>query len=146
MTNNPLIKMELPTGTVLIECFPNLAPNHVAQIIKAANDEKYDNTPFHRVIDNFMAQGGNTNAHLPQLNAEFNQYPHVEGTCSMARTPDPNSASDQFFICFTDCRFLDQQYTVWGRVIYGMNHVHNIKRGEPPVEPTTIIKMREVTL
>ena len=144
MKNKPIIRMDLPAGMVLIECFPELAPKHVAQIMQAADDGKYDSTPFHRVIEGFMAQGGNTGAGLPQLMAEFNTYPHVEGTCSMARTPDPNSASDQFFICFTDCRFLDQQYTVWGRVIYGIEHVHAIQRGEPPNDPTKIIRMRTV--
>lgn len=146
MENNPILRMDVPTGMVLIECFPKLAPNHVAQIIKAADEGKYDGIPFHRVIEGFMAQGGATNAGMPGLNAEFNEYPHVEGTCSMARTPDPNSASDQFFICFTDCRFLDRQYTVWGKVIYGMQHVHAIKRGEPPVDPTAIVRMRSVDL
>ena len=137
--------MELPSGKVLIECFPNLAPNHVAQIIKNANDGLYDGTVFHRVIEGFMAQGGWTQKQLPQLTAEFNDYPHTEGVCSMARTNDPNSASDQFFICFGDCRFLDRNYTVWGKVIYGMQHVHTgIKRGEPPSDPTPIIRMRQI--
>lgn len=142
--NNPVIRMDLPDGMVLIECFPDLAPNHVAQILKIADDGVYDGTVFHRVIENFMAQGGWTKQQLPQLVAEFNDFPHVQGVCSMARTNDPNSASDQFFICFNDCRFLDGNYTVWGRVMYGMQHVHSIHRGEPPSDPTTIIKMRQV--
>jgi peptidylprolyl isomerase len=144
MNNNPVIRMDLPTGIVLIECFPHLAPNHVKQILEIANNGWYDGTVFHRVIEGFMAQGGWTRRQLPQLIAEFNDFPHVQGVCSMARTPDPNSASDQFFICFGDARFLDKQYTVWGRVMYGMEHVHSINRGEPPVEPTVIVKMREV--
>lgn len=145
MINNPVIRMDLPSGMVLIECFPDLAPNHVAQILKIADDGLYDGTVFHRVIEGFMAQGGWTQKQLPQLQAEFNNFPHVQGVCSMARTNDPNSASDQFFICFGDSRFLDGNYTVWGRVMYGMQHVHKgINRGEPPADPTKIIKMRQV--
>jgi peptidylprolyl isomerase len=146
MSNNPILSMTLLSGTVLIECFPDLAPNHVAQILDQANRGLYDGTIFHRVIEGFMAQGGWTHQQLPQLQAEFNSHPHIEGVCSMARTNDPNSASDQFFICFGDVRFLDNQYTVWGKVIYGMHHVHHgINKGEPPTEPTPILKMREVT-
>jgi len=136
--------MDLPHGMVLIECFPNLAPTHVAQIIKISNDGAYDGVPFHRVIDGFMAQGGATMKGYPQLQAEFNDAPHVEGMCSMARTPDPNSASDQFFICIANAKFLDRQYTVWGRVMYGIKHVHAIAKGEPPANPTPIVKMRSV--
>ena len=145
--NKPIIKMDLPSGTVLIECYPDKAPKHVAQILSQAEQGMYDGTVFHRVIQGFMAQGGWTQKSLPQLEAEFNDVPHVEGICSMARTNDPNSASDQFFICFGDARFLDNNYTVWGKVIYGMNHVHNgISKGEPPAEPTPIIRMRPVDL
>ena len=141
--NNPVLRMELPTGVVLIECFPNIAPKHVAQIIQLAESGYYDSTIFHRVIPGFMAQGGWTHKELPQLDAEFNDYPHTEGVCSMARTNDPNSASDQFFICFNDARFLDHNYSVWGKVIYGMDIVHNgIQKGEPPSEPTKIIQIR----
>jgi peptidylprolyl isomerase len=142
---NPLIKMDLPSGTVLIECLPDKAPNHVNQILKLSNDGLYDGTVFHRVIDNFMAQGGWTRKDPPVLQAEFNDLQHLPGVCSMARTNDPNSASDQFFICIADCRFLDRQYTVWGKVIYGMEHVYGgINRGEPPAEPTPIVRMRQV--
>jgi len=141
---NPILRMDLPTGMVLIECFPQWAHNHVAQIIAIADEGSYDGVPFHRVIEGFMAQGGGTGKQYPGLNAEFNTYPHVEGTCSMARTSDPNSGSDQFFICFNDARFLDQQYSVWGKVIYGMDHVHAITRGEPPADPTRIVRMRSV--
>jgi len=144
MADKPLLKMDLAHGTVLIECFPDLAPNHVAQISRQADQGLYDGTDFHRVIEGFMAQGGWTKQPLPQLQAEFNHHSHVEGVCSMARTNDPNSASDQFFICFRDAQFLDRQYTVWGRVIYGMDAVHAIQRGEPPATPTKILRMRSV--
>lgn len=144
--SNPVLKMHLPSGVVLIECFPDKAPTHVAQIISQAEQGLYDGTVFHRVIEGFMAQGGWTQKSLPQLTAEFNDVPHTEGICSMARTNDPNSASDQFFICFGDARFLDRQYTVWGKVIYGMEHVHSINRGEPPAEPTPIVRMRPTDL
>ena len=141
---NPILKLEMPTGTVFIECFPEIAPNHVAQILDFAEKGMYDGIPFHRVIEGFMAQGGWTQQALPQLLAEFNNYPHVEGTCSMARTNDPNSASDQFFICFANAQFLDRQYTAWGKVIYGMEHIHAINRGEPPQDPTKIVRMRQL--
>jgi len=140
--SNPILKLEMPTGVVFIECFPDLAPKHVAQIIDLAEKGMYDGIQFHRVIEGFMAQGGWTQQALPQLLAEFNDYPHVEGTCSMARTNDPNSASDQFFICFANAQFLDRQYTAWGKVIYGMEHIHAITRGEPPQDPTKIVRMR----
>ena len=144
--DNPILKVDLPTGIVLIECFPDLAPNHVKQILDQANRGLYDGIIFHRVIPGFMAQGGWTKLSLPQLQAEFNSYPHVEGTCSMARTNDPNSASDQFFICFGDCQFLDRNYTAWGKVIFGMSHIFQINAGEPPDDPTPIIKMRQIDI
>jgi peptidylprolyl isomerase len=143
---NPILKLEMPTGIVFIECFPDLAPKHVAQILDLAEKGMYDGIPFHRVIEGFMAQGGWTQQALPQLLAEFNDYPHVEGTCSMARTNDPNSASDQFFICFANAQFLDRQYTAWGKVIYGMEHIHAINRGEPPQDPTKIVRMRQLNV
>jgi len=146
MTDLPLLKMDLENGTVLIECYPHKAPNHVAQIIRQADQGLYDGTDFHRVIDGFMAQGGWTKQALPQLQAEFNDVPHTEGICSMARTNDPNSASDQFFICFGNANFLDRQYTVWGKVIYGMDKVHAITRGEPPLNPSKIVRMRTAYL
>jgi len=136
--------MDLPTGMVLIECFPEWAGQTVAQVIKIADDGAYDGTPFHRVIDGFMAQGGYTGKVYPGLPPEFNTHPHVEGVCSMARTDDPHSASDQFFICFRECSWLNMNYAVWGKVIYGMDNVHAITRGEPPAEPTRIIRMRSV--
>lgn len=146
---NPIIRLDIDsddgTGIVLIECYPHLAPNHVSAILGLANAGEYDGTDFHRVIPNFMAQGGWTRKQLPQLVAEFNDHPHTEGVCSMARTNDPNSASDQFFICFSNCQWLDRQYTVWGRVIYGMDVVHSrIAKGEPPAQPTRIARMRQV--
>lgn len=142
--SNPILRMDLPTGMVLMECFPDVAPNHVKQIIQIADDGSYDGIPFHRVIEGFMAQGGATTKEYPGLNAEFNDIPHLPGMCSMARTNDPNGASTQFFICIADARFLDKQYTVWGRVIYGMEHVYAIEKGEPPANPTAIVRMRSV--
>jgi len=143
--SNPMLQLDLPNGTVMIECYPDKAPKHVAQILDLANSGHYDGTVFHRVIPNFMAQGGWGQKQLPQLQAEFNDVPHTEGICSMARTNDPHSASDQFFICFTACPWLDGQYTVWGKVTSGMEHVHNgITKGEPPAEPTPIVRMRQV--
>lgn len=136
--------MDLPQGIVLIECFPEWAGRTVDQVIRIADEGGYDNTPFHRVIDKFMAQGGATGRNYPALPPEFNTHPHIEGVCSMARTNDVNSASDQFFICFNTCSWLDLQYTVWGKVIYGMDNVHQIVRGEPPANPTRIIRMRSV--
>jgi len=138
--------MDLPTGMVLIECFPEWAGQTVAQVIKIADEGAYDGTPFHRVIEGFMAQGGGTGKGYPALPPEFNTHPHVEGVCSMARTNDVNSASDQFFICFAKSAWLDMQYAVWGKVIYGMDHVHAINKGEPPAVPTQIIRMRSVDL
>jgi peptidylprolyl isomerase len=101
---------------------------------------------FHRVIPGFMAQGGDPTGRgsggskKPDLKAEFNPEPHKRGTCSMARTSDPNSANSQFFICFDDARFLDRQYTVWGEVVEGMEHVDALPKGEPPREPGKIVK------
>ena len=143
----PMIRMELSNGgTVMIECFPDLAPNHVAQIVKIADAGDYDGTAFHRVIPGFMAQGGFTNKPYSNIEAEFNSTPHVEGICSMARTNDPNSAVDQIFICFQACPWLDNQYTVWGKVTEGMEHVHAMNQGEPPMSPTTIVRMRSVNV
>jgi peptidylprolyl isomerase len=143
----PILRLDIPAGTILIECYPHLAPKHVEQILNFANQGLYDGTVFHRVIEGFMAQGGWTHQPLPTLEAEFNAHPHTEGVCSMARTPDPNSASEQFFICFQPCHFLDGQYTVWGKVIYGMHLVHTgIAKGEPPAEPTQILRIRQVDL
>jgi peptidylprolyl isomerase len=133
-------------GDVVIRLRPDLAPKHVAQISALAAEGFYDGVVFHRVIDGFMAQGGDPTgsgmggSHLPNIPAEFNAEPHVEGTCSMARSSNPDSANSQFFICFEDCGFLDRQYTVWGQVESGMEFVHALPKGEPPREPGKIVK------
>ncbi|WP_114391694.1 peptidylprolyl isomerase [Oleisolibacter albus] len=127
--------LDLPAGRVVIELRPDLAPKHVARIKELAREGFYDGLAFHRVIEGFMAQGGDprgdgTGGSGKKLPAEFSAEPHVRGTCSMARAMDPNSADSQFFICFADARFLDRQYTVWGKVVDGMEHVDAIKRGQ----------------
>ena len=133
-------------GDVVIKLRPDLAPGHVERIAGLARDGFYDGVVFHRVIPGFMAQGGDPTgtgtggSDLPDLKAEFNDEPHVRGTCSMARTANPNSANSQFFICFDDARFLDTQYTVWGNVESGMEHVDALPVGEPPREPGKIVK------
>jgi peptidylprolyl isomerase len=129
---------------VVITLRPDLAPNHVARIKELADEGFYDGVKFHRVIPGFMAQGGCPNgtgiggSAKPDLKQEFNSEPHVRGTCSMARTMDPNSANSQFFICFGDAEFLDGQYTVWGQVTSGMEHVDALPVGEPPANPGKI--------
>jgi peptidylprolyl isomerase len=133
-------------GDVVIKLRPDLAPGHVERITELAKDGFYDGMVFHRVIPGFMAQGGDptgtgmSGSDKPDLKAEFNAEPHVRGTCSMARTQVPDSANSQFFICFDDARFLDRQYTVWGNVISGMEHVDALPKGEPPREPGKIVK------
>lgn len=134
-------------GDVVIKLRPDLAPGHVERIVELANEGFYDGVPFHRVIPGFMAQGGDGGrgdgtggSSKPDLKAEFNAEPHVRGTCSMARTNQPNTANSQFFICFDDARFLDKQYTVWGQVESGMEHVDALPVGEPPRQPGTIVK------
>ena len=140
--------LKLKDGDVKIEMFPDVAPNHVKRITELANSGKYDNVVFHRVIDGFMAQTGDVKfgnseskdfdlrragmggSDLPDLNQEFNDVPHERGTLSMARSSDPNSANSQFFICFDQAPFLDRQYTVFGKVIEGMEFVDKIKRGD----------------
>jgi peptidylprolyl isomerase len=131
---------------VVIKLRPDLAPGHVERITTLAAQGFYDGVIFHRVIAGFMAQGGDPTgtgmggSDLPDLAAEFNDAPHVEGTCSMARAQNPNSANSQFFICIDDARFLDKQYTVWGQVESGMEHVHALPKGEPPRAPGKIVK------
>ena len=131
---------------VVIKLRPDLAPGHVARIVELASEGFYDGVVFHRVINGFMAQGGDPTgtgmggSDKPDLRAEFNAEPHVEGTCSMARASYEHSANSQFFICLDDARFLDKQYTVWGNVISGMEHVHAIPKGEPPRAPGKIVK------
>ncbi|MCL4673173.1 MAG: peptidylprolyl isomerase [Sphingomonadaceae bacterium] len=133
-------------GDVVIKLRPDLAPGHVERITELASEGFYDGVKFHRVIPGFMAQGGCPNgtgmggSSKPDLKAEFNAEPHVRGVCSMARTSVPDSANSQFFICFDDARFLDRQYTVWGVVESGMEHVDALPVGEPPRAPGVIVK------
>ena len=153
LTNNLIAKenimiLKLKDGDIKIELFEDVAPNHVKRIKQLAKDGKYDGVVFHRVIDGFMAQtgdvqfGNSTNdqfnlkragmggSDLPDLKEEFSDLPHERGTLSMARSQDPNSANSQFFICFKEASFLDRQYTVFGKVIEGMDLVDKIKRGD----------------
>ena len=131
---------------VVIKLRDDLAPNHVKQITDLAKEGFYDGVVFHRVIPGFMAQGGDptgtgtSGSKKPNLKQEFSAEPHVRGVCSMARTANPDSANSQFFICFDDARFLDGQYTVWGEVIEGMDHVDALPKGEPPRAPGKIVK------
>ena len=133
-------------GDVVIKLRPDLAPGHVARITELAKDGFYDGVVFHRVINGFMAQGGDPTgtggggSDKPDIKAEFNAEPHVRGVCSMARTSAPNSANSQFFICLDDARFLDNQYTVWGVVESGMDVVDALPKGEPPRNPGKIVK------
>ncbi|RYG10327.1 MAG: peptidylprolyl isomerase [Caulobacteraceae bacterium] len=142
---NTLI-LELSTGKVTIELRPDLAPGHVERIKELVREGFYNGVVFHRVIPNFMAQGGDPTgtgtggSKKPDLNAEFSQEPHVRGACSMARTNNPNSANSQFFICNADARFLDGQYTVWGQVVDGMEAVDLLAVGEPPRNPSQIVR------
>ena len=140
--------LKLKDGDVEIKLFPEAAPNHVERIKKLANNGSYDNVVFHRVIDGFMAQTGDVQygnssssefdlnragtggSNLPNLKQEFNNLPHDRGTLSMARSQDPNSANSQFFICFKPASFLDRQYTVFGKVLEGMELVDMIKKGD----------------
>ena len=140
--------LDTTKGRVVIAMRPDLAPGHVARIKELVREGFYDGIVFHRVIDGFMAQtgcpqgtgtGGSKYGNLP---AEFNAEPHVRGVCSMARSSNPNSANSQFFICFDDASFLDKQYTVWGKVIEGMENVDKINKGEPPKSPDKMITVR----
>jgi peptidylprolyl isomerase len=139
------INLETTQGKVVIETRPDLAPNHVARIKELVREGFYDGVVFHRVIEGFMAQTGcpqgtGTGGSGKKLKSEFNREPHVRGTVSMARAQDANSGDSQFFICFDDARFLDNQYTVWGKVTEGMENVDKIKRGEPVKNPDKIVK------
>ena len=142
------LKLTLETGEVTITLRPDLAPGHVARLVELADSGFYDGVAFHRVIPGFMAQGGCPNgtgsggSKLPDLKAEFSAEPHVKGTCSMARTSAPDSANSQFFICFDDASFLNKQYTVWGKVTAGMEHIDALPKGEPPRTPGKIVSMR----
>ena len=147
------LHLDLKSGPVVIELRPDLAPNHVQRITELANDGFYDGIVFHRVIPGFMAQTGDPTgtgtggSKKPNLKAEFSSEKHMRGTCAMARANDPNSANSQFFICFADAPWLDGQYTVWGKVTSGMEHVDAIKKGDSRSgtvagEPDKILKMR----
>jgi peptidylprolyl isomerase len=138
--------LTLDGGDVVIKLRPDLAPGHVERIKELVGEGFYDGVKFHRVIPGFMAQGGCPQgtgmggSSKPDLKAEFSDEPHVRGVCSMARTSYPHSANSQFFICFDDARFLDKQYTVWGEVESGMEHVDALPKGEPPAKPGVIHK------
>lgn len=141
--------IELKTGKVLIQLRPDLAPGHVARVKQLAKEGFYNNVKWHRVITGFMAQTGDPKgigiggSKYPDLKAEFTPEPYRRGTVGAARTQNPNTANSQFFICFTDagCRPLTGQYTVWGQVIQGMEHVDQIARGEPPANPDVMQKV-----
>lgn len=145
--------LELKSGRVVIEMFPDVAPKHVERMKTLARQGFYDGLLFHRVIEDFMAQTGDPNGNgtggstLPDLPAEFNDIPHYRGAVSMARAQDPNSANSQFFIVLEDSNFLDNKYTAWGRVVEGMKYVDLIKKGDRQAngkvdEPDRIISMR----
>ncbi len=140
------LTLTLDTGDVVIRLRPDLAPGHVERISQLATDGFYDGVVFHRVIAGFMAQGGDPTgtgmggSKLPDLKAEFNAERHVRGVCSMARSSNPHSANSQFFICLDDATFLDKQYTAWGVVESGMEHVDALPKGEPPRTPGKIVK------
>ena len=153
------ILMELKGGTVVIELLPDIAPQHSARMKELARSGQYDNVAFHRVIDGFMAQTGDVKngnmeagfnlrmagtggSDLPDLPAEFSGIPHDRGTLGAARSANPDSANSQFFINFSDTHFLNRQYTVYGRVISGMEHVDAIVRGEPPADPDRMISVK----
>ena len=153
------ILMELKSGTVVIELLPDVAPGHAARMKELARAGAYDNVVFHRVIEGFMAQTGDV-AHgnmevnynpgragtggsdLPNLKAEFSGVPHDRGTLGAARSQNPDSANSQFFVNFNDNHFLNRQYTVYGRVISGMEHVDAITRGEPPANPDKMLSVK----
>jgi peptidylprolyl isomerase len=143
--------LDLPAGRVVIALKPELAPGHVARIKELARQGFYDGIVFHRVIDGFMAQSGDprgdgTGGSGRKLKAEFNKGKHVRGTCSMARANNPDSADSQFFICFAPAPFLDGQYTVWGEVMSGMEHIDAIKKGDGDDggvdDPDAIVRMQ----
>ena len=152
MDKENTLYLDLKDGRVVIELLPKVAPKHVARIKELVRQGFYDGIVFHRVIDGFMAQTGDPlgtgmGGSGKKLTAEFNSEPHVRGTVSMARAMDPNSADSQFFICFADARFLDRQYTVWGKVVSGMEFVDKIKKGDPNrngvvYNPDKIVKMQ----
>lgn len=139
--------LTLEAGPVVIKTRPDLAPKHVARITELAESGFYDGLTFHRVIPGFMAQGGcprgqGTGGSGQNIPAEFSAEPHVRGICSMARSSNPNSGDSQFFIVFDDATFLDKQYTVWGEVVSGMEHVDALPKGEPPSKPGKIVSFK----
>src|SRR5436853_2880731 len=139
--------LETTQGRVVVALRPDLAPGHVARIKELVRDGVYDGVVFHRVIDGFMARTGDptgtgTGGSGQKLKAEFSREPHTRGTVSMARAQSPDSGDSQFFICFEDSPFLNGQYTVWGKVVEGMENVDKIKRGEPVKEPDRIVSAR----
>jgi peptidylprolyl isomerase len=153
------ILIELKSGTVTIQLLPDVAPQHCERMKELARSGQYDNVAFHRVIDGFMAQTGDVQhgdmedgfnlrmagtggSDLPNLPAEFSKIPHARGSIGAARSSNPNSANSQFFINFKDNDFLNGQYTVYGQVISGMEHVDAIARGEPPAEPDRMISVK----
>jgi peptidylprolyl isomerase len=141
--------IETSKGNVVVEMRPDLAPNHVARIKELARQGFYDGVPFHRVIEGFMAQTGDptgtgAGGSGQKLRAEFNAEPHTRGAVSMARAQSPDSGDSQFFICFDDANFLDRKYTLWGRVIEGMENVDQINKGEPPANPDKIVSVKVV--
>jgi peptidylprolyl isomerase len=139
--------IELKSGRVLVKLRPDLAPKHVERVKALAKEGFYNNIKFHRVIDGFMAQTGDPTgtgmggSKLPNLPAEFTKEVYKRGSVGAARTPDPNSANSQFFICYDGCRPLTGQYTLWGEVIEGMEHVDRIAKGEPPPQPDVMQKV-----
>ena len=144
---NTLI-LNLDTGAVTIELLTDKAPGHVERIKELVREGFYDGVVFHRVIDGFMAQGGDPTgtgmggSKKSNLRAEFNDVSHQRGICSMARSNDPNSANSQFFICLDDASFLDRKYTAWGKVISGMEAVDALPKGEPPKKPGKIVSAK----
>ena len=141
------IYLDLKDGRVVIDLRDDVAPEHVARIKELTREGFYDGIVFHRVIDGFMAQTGDpTGTGMggsgKKLKAEFSSAPFVRGTVGMARSQDPNSGDSQFFICFGDAQFLNNQYTVWGVVTEGMEHVDAIAKGEPPANPDQIVRMQ----
>jgi peptidylprolyl isomerase len=139
--------IELKTGKVLVKLRPDLAPKHVERVKTLAKQGFYDGLKFHRVIDGFMAQTGDPQgtgvggSKLPDLPAEFSREPYKRGSVGAARTQNPNSANSQFFICYDGCGPLTGQYTLWGQVVEGMEHVDKIARGEPPPRPDVMVKV-----
>ena len=143
-----LINLDTVYGRTVIKMRPDIAPKHCAQIEKLARDHFYDNVVFHRVIPGFMAQTGDPTgtgtgkSKLPNIPAEFSKEKFLRGTVGMARSQEPDSANSQFFICLAPARYLEEQYTVWGNVISGMEFIDQIKPGEPPPNPDKIVKLR----